>query len=208
MPESQSDRENERIERTTAVAATGVCAHRPKDSEPAGGMRADSVRRHSCIRRTCMRFLKAFGIIVAVAASACSGSGMSSPISPSATTTMSGAWLGNASDSSGSMMGAGLTSAMMRNTTWTLTQTGNMFSGTMHFAGYVGGPATVSGTMNGRSGTFTMTMPSGSMMMGTCTATASGTLDMDDVMAQLHGTYSGLNSCTGPFDQGAVSMHR
>lgn len=154
-----------------------------------------------------MRFLKAFAVVAAVASSACSGSA-SPPTTPSATTTMSGAWLGSAFDSSGSMMGAGLASAMMLNTTWTLTQTGSTFSGSMRFAGHSGRPASVFGTLNGRSGTFTITMPSGSMMMGTCTATANGTFDMDDTMAQLHGTYSGLNTCTGPFDQGEISMHR
>jgi len=67
---------------------------------------------------------------------------------------------------------------------------------------------TVSGTMSGHSGTFTMTMPSGSMMMAGCTAGASGTFDMDDLMTQMHGTYSGTNSCTGAFDHGQMSFHR
>jgi hypothetical protein len=78
----------------------------------------------------------------------------------------------------------------------------------MQFAGYMGGPAMVSGTMTGHSGTFTMTMASGSMMSGTCAATANGTFDMDDMMTQFHGTYSGMNSCTGSFDRGDMTMRR
>ncbi len=47
------------------------------------------------------------------------------------------------------------------------------------------------------------------MMSGTCNATATGTFDMDDMMTQLHGTYTGMNSCTGPFDHGQMDMtHR
>ena len=140
---------------------------------------------------------------------ACTGSTASSPTSPS-TPTMSGFWVGSSSDSTGSMMGAGLTAAMMNNTQWTVKQSGGTFSGTMQFSGYMGmgTTMTVSGTMTGHSGTFTMTLPSGSMMMAGCTATASGTFDVDDMMTQLHATYAGMNSCSGPFDHGQLSMHR
>lgn len=140
---------------------------------------------------------------------ACTGSTSSSPTSPS-TPTMSGSWVGSASDSSGSMMGAGLTTAMMNTTQWMLTQNGSAFSGTMQFAGYMGmgTTMTVRGTMTGHSGTFTMTMPSGSMMMAGCTAAASGTFDMDDMATQMHAAYAGTNSCTGSFNNGQMSMHR
>jgi hypothetical protein len=54
-----------------------------------------------------------------------------------------------------------------------------------------------------------MTMQIGSMMSGACTATATGTFDMDDRMTQLHAIYAGMNSCTGAFDRGDMSMmHR
>jgi hypothetical protein len=146
-----------------------------------------------------------------VAVAACGGTAASSmPTAPNSTTsaTMTGAWVGTAFDSSGSMMGAGLTSAMMNNAHWSITQTGNTFSGTMQFSGYMGGTMVVNGTMNGHSGTFTMTIPSGSMMMAGCTATASGTFDMDDMMTQFQGTYAGMNNCAGAFDHGQMSMHR
>jgi hypothetical protein len=127
---------------------------------------------------------------------------------PSPTLTMTGGWVGTTSDSTGSMMGAGLNASMMTNTTWTITQTGSTFSGTMRFAGYMGGAITVSGVMNGHSGTFTMTMPSGTMMSGWCSATATGTFDTDDMMTQFDATYNGMNSCSGAFDHGQVFMHR
>jgi hypothetical protein len=99
----------------------------------------------------------------------------------------------------------------MNNAQWTIIQSGGSFLGSMKFPGYtgmMGTPMTVTGTMSGHSGTFTMAMPSGSMMMAGCTATASGAFDMDDMMTQMHGTYSGTNSCTGTFDQGQMTMHR
>ena len=138
---------------------------------------------------------------------ACGGTTMS-PTSPSGQ-TMSGSWVGSTSDSSGSMMGAGLTSAQMTSAQWTVTQSGASFAGTMQFPGYMmGGTINVTGTMSGRTGTFTMTMPSGSMMMAGCTATASGTFDMDDMMTQMRGAYSGMNSCNGSFDHGQMVLHR
>jgi hypothetical protein len=99
---------------------------------------------------------------------------------------------------------------MMNNAQWTIVQGGGTFSGTMRFPGYtgmMGTPMTVTGTVTGHSGTFMMTLPSGSMMAA-CSATASGTFDMDDLMTQMHGTYTGTNSCSGPFDHGQMSLHR
>lgn len=154
-----------------------------------------------------MRILAACGVLAVLTAAACSGTS-SPPTSPSASATISGTWLGSAADSTGSMMGAGMSASMMGSTAWNVTQAGGAFSGTMQFPGYQRGAMTVSGTISGRTGTFTMTMPSGSMMTGGCTATATGTFDMDDMMAQLHGTYAGTNSCSGPFSNGSVNMHR
>lgn len=154
-------------------------------------------------------------LVFAIAAAACGGNGMSPmpssssmpSMSPtSAPATMAGSWVGMSSDSTGSMMGAGLTPSMMAGTTWVLTQNGSTFTGTMQFPGNAGG-MTVAGTLNGHTGTFTMTgqFP---MMSRMCTATASGTFDMDDAMTQMHATYSGTNSCTGPFDHGDITLHR
>jgi hypothetical protein len=139
-----------------------------------------------------------------VVAAAC-GSQSAGVTSPSSTATLTGNWVGSASDSSGSMMGSGMSGATAGATTWQLTQSGSAFSGTMRLAGS-GSTMMVNGTMNGKTGSFTMTMPMGSMMSSGCTSTASGTFDMDDMMTQLHGTYAGTNSCGGPFDHGQMSM--
>lgn len=160
------------------------------------------------------RSLLAVALLSALAGAAC-GSGSSMPTSPMAPTgptagaAVTGTWVGTASDSSGTMMGAGMSASMMSNMTWQITQTGNAFAGVMQFPGYAGGGAmTVSGTINGTTATFTMTMPGGSMMTGTCNAVANGTFDMDSLMTQMHGTYSGSNSCMGAFDHGQMSMTR
>lgn len=141
----------------------------------------------------------------------CAGnSGISSPAAPTTSQTLTGVWVGTTSDSSGSMMGAGLTPGMMSSVQWTITESGNTFSGTMKFPGYSGmmeTPMAITGTIIGHTGTFTMTMPTGSMMVN-CTATASGTFGMDDMMTHMQGTYSGMNSCSGAFDQGHMSFHR
>lgn len=155
-----------------------------------------------------MRFWTFASLIAVFASAACTGNGTSSATSPSSVKTMTGAWTGSASDSTGTMMGAGLNASMMNNATWALNQSGSTFSGIMQFSGYMGGTMIVNGTVSGHSGTFTMTMPSGSMMMAGCSATATGSFDMDDMMTQLNATYAGMNSCTGPFDHGQMSMHR
>lgn len=154
-----------------------------------------------------MRILTVMSFAVALTTAAC-GNTQPSMTGPSPTVTMTGAWTGTASDSTGSMMGAGLTASMMDTATWTISQNGTEFSGTMRFGGYMGGAFTVSGVMNGHTGTFGMTVPSGSMMSGLCSATATGTFEMDDMMTQFRGSYSGTNSCTGGFDRGQVFMHR
>jgi hypothetical protein len=152
-------------------------------------------------------------LVGSLAAAACGGStpGTGSavnPTAPSQSRTLTGVWVGASADSSGSMMGAGLSAAMMDGMSWQIAQTGNTFSGSVRFNGYPGSPMTVTGSLNGRTGTFTVTLPAGSMMMAGCTATASGSFDMDDVMDQIHGDYSGSNTCTGPFDKGQLTLTR
>ena len=152
-----------------------------------------------------------FVLFTLVASGAVAACGSQSPAvsSPTSTATMTGNWAGTAADSSGSMMGSGMSGATAGSTTWQVTQNGSAFSGTMHLPGYGGNAIMVSGIMNGKTGTYTMTMPTGSMssmMSGNCTSTATGTFDMDDMMTQLHGTYAGTNSCGGPFSGGQMSM--
>lgn len=125
--------------------------------------------------------------------------------------SLTGTWVGAASDSSGSFMGAGMLAVMTSHMTWQIAQNGNAFTGTMQFPGYGGmgmGQMTVTGTLNGHTATFTMTMPNGSMMTAACSAVATGTFDLDDLMDQMHGSYGGSNTCTGTFGQGQVSLVR
>lgn len=159
------------------------------------------------------RKLVALAVAVVALSAACgertvTGPGQASPLAPSSPTTptagLAGTWVGQASDSSGTVMGAGMSPAMMGNMTWQITR----FTGTMQFPGYSGhGPMSVSGTIDGTTATFTMTMPGG-MMGGTCTATATGTFDIDALFKQMHGTYAGTNGCRGPFSQGRIAMAR
>ncbi len=164
-----------------------------------------------------MRSLLAIALTGALSGVGCTGSSsvpgsMMTPTGPTtaAAAAITGTWVGTTADSSGTMMGAGLSPSMMGNMTWQITQNGNTFSGVMQFPGYAGmsGMMTVSGIVNGNTATFTMTMPSGSMMTGSCTAVANGTFDLDDLMTQMHGTYSGSNTCTGSFNGGQMSMTR
>ena len=143
---------------------------------------------------------------------ACGGNS-ATPVAPSPpASAITGTWVGTAADSSGSMMGAGMSSSAAAAMTWQLTQNGTAFSGTVQFPGYgamgMSVSMSVSGTITGKTATFTMTMPAGSMMSGACSATATGSFDMDDLMDQMHGTYSGANTCSGPFNQGQMSMTR
>jgi len=104
-------------------------------------------------------------------------------------------------------MGMGMPGGSMGNMTWQMTQTGNMFTGNVSFSGYHGvGQMIVSGTMNGKTGTFTITMPNGTMPMSGCTGQVTGTFDMDDMMVLMRGSYTGSNSCFGAFDHGQMTM--
>jgi len=155
--------------------------------------------------------LVAVFMAAALVAAGCSGSSSSNPMTPGTVVakTITGTWVGASADSTGTMMGAGLSASMMAGTTWKITQTGNAFTGVMQFPGYgMRAPMTVSGTINGTTATFVMTIPAGSMMTGGCAALASGTFDMDDLMTQMHGTYAGSNTCEGPFDHGQLSLAR
>lgn len=156
--------------------------------------------------------------VVALFSVAC---GNSTPTSPSmmngsatqtsASTSLSGTWSGAASDSS-SALGAGamMGQAGMGTPTWQLSQSGTMVTGTMSFGGMQGHMlGTLTGTMSGNDMTFTIDMPNASMMAGGCTARATGTAHLDPTTMTLTCTYSGTNSCSGPFGNGQMTMaHR
>lgn len=106
-----------------------------------------------------MRSLLGVFLIGALAAGACTRGSTAGSMMPTSPTTQSGpvsgavvtgTWVGTVSDSSGTMMGAGLSAAMMGNMTWQIAQTGNALTGVMQFPGYAGS-GTVSATINGKT---------------------------------------------------------
>ena len=133
---------------------------------------------------------------------------------PNGTSTVTGTWVGTAADSSGGMMGMpsgamgmGMPGNSLGNMTWQMTQTGSTFTGTVSFAGYRGTSSMLmSGSLNGKSGTFTMTMPNGSMPTAGCSGQVTGTFDMDDMMVKMTGSYTGSATCSGPFSNGQMTM--
>jgi len=171
------------------------------------------------MRVLCISTVLAFAVVI----TACGGSSSmpAAPAAPSSpigtgTSAATGTWVGTAVDSSGTTMGMstgsmgmGMPGGSMGNMTWQMTQTGATFTGTVTFANYRGnGSMQVSGTMNGKSGTFTMTMPNGTMPMAGCSGQVTGTFDMDDMMVKMTGTYAGSTTCAGPFDHGQMTMSR
>jgi hypothetical protein len=105
----------------------------------------------------------------------------------------------------GSLMGQ----AGMGTMTWPLTQSGSTVTGSMNFSGMQGRmPGSFSGTMSGDEMTFTMDMPMDSMMSSGCSARATGTARVNGTRTTMTGTYSGLNSCTGSFANGQMTMTR
>jgi len=168
-------------------------------------------------------------VVLAVGLTACSGSTstptsptmtttptVSTPVSPTGTSTVAGTWVGTAADSSGpsmgmssGAMGMGMSTSALGSMTWQMTQTGSTFTGAVSFAGYHGSTSmSVSGTMNGRSGTFTMTMPVGSMPSAGCSGQVSGTFDMDDMLLRMTGSYGGSATCSGAFNNGQMTMFK
>ncbi len=165
------------------------------------------------------------GILVvasALATTACSNGSSTVPTAPSSPTAQSapgatipgvvGTWLGTATDtvaagqigtalgiSMGTRMGPGMMGSVGA-MPWQITQTGNACTGTVGFGGFqCAARMTMTGTFTGNGGTFTITMPGNSMPMSTCSGTATGTFTIDPVTGQMRGTYSGTNTCMGPF---------
>ncbi len=145
-------------------------------------------------------------------ATACDGSSSTAPSGSTASASMAGAWAGVGSDSSismgaGSMMGQ----ADMGTMTWQLTENGSAVTGSMSFSGSgMQGrlPGSFLGTMSGDDMTFTMDMPTSSMMSSGCSARATGTAHVNRATMTMTGTYSGANSCSGAFATGQVTMTR
>jgi len=101
--------------------------------------------------------------------------------------------------------------ADMGTMTWQLTQNGSAVTGPMSFSGsgmHGRMPGAFTGTMSGDVMTFTMDMPSGSMMSAGCSARATGTAHLDPSRMTMTATYGGSHSCTGAFANGQMTMSR
>ena len=95
--------------------------------------------------------------------------------------------------------------------TWRLTQNGSTVTGPMSFSGpgMQGRTAgSFTGTMSGDDMTFTMALPTGSMMSSGCSSTATGTARVNRTTMTMTGPYSGSNSCSGGFTNGQMTMTR
>jgi hypothetical protein len=149
-------------------------------------------------------------VLLASFAAACGGNASMSP--SAASTSVAGVWAGSGSDSSSSM-GANsmMGQADMGTMTWQLTQNGSTVSGPMSFGGSgMQGrmPGAFLGTMSGDDMTFTMDMPTSTMMSSGCASRATGTAHVNRTTMTMTGTYSGSNSCSGAFTSGQMSMNR
>ena len=155
---------------------------------------------------------KAFAVLLTLFAAACGDNSSTAPSGSMASASVAGTWVGIGSDSSSSM-GAG---SMMGQTdmgtmTWQLTQNGSTVAGPMSFSGS-GMPGRMAGsflgTMSHVDMTFTMDMPTGSMMSPGCSSRAAGTAHVNRTTMTMTGTYSGSNSCSGAFANGQMTMTR
>jgi hypothetical protein len=144
-------------------------------------------------------------------AAACGG--RSTPATaPSSTMPATGTWAGTSTDSTTPALGNGgmMGQAGMGTMTLQLVQNGSTVTGTVRFSGMasnmMGG--TFAGTMSSEDMTFTMNLPPGSMMSGSCSAQTNGTARMNTTAMTMAGTYSGNSSCTGAFNNGQMTLSR
>lgn len=156
---------------------------------------------------------KALAVILLTSfAAACGGDPSTGPSGSIASASIAGTWAGIGSDSSSSM-GPGSTMGQtgMGTMTWQLTQNGATVTGPMSFSGS-GMQGRMSGsfvgTMSGDDMTFTMDMPTGSMMSSGCSSRATGTARVDRTTMTMTGSYGGSNSCSGAFANGQMTMTR
>lgn len=130
-----------------------------------------------------------------------------------ASASVAGTWAGIGTDSSssigaGSMMGQ----TDMGTMTWQVTQNGSAVTGPMSLSGSgMQGrmPGSFVGIMSGDDMTFTMDMPTSSMMSSGCSSRATGTAaHVNRTTMTMTGTYSGSNSCSGAFANAQMTMTR
>ena len=150
-------------------------------------------------------------VLLGLLAAACGGSS-NLATAPSSAISVSGTWSGTSTDSTTPALGTGgmMGQAGMGTMTLQLVQNGSNVTGTMGFSGMGNNMmrGTFTGTMSGEDMNFTMNLPTGSMMSGSCSAQANGTAHMNGTSMTMTGSYSGTNSCTGGFSNGQMTMSR
>ena len=148
-------------------------------------------------------------LFLAAIVAGCGGSGSSTgPTGSGSITGYAGTWVGSMSESGGAMMGSGTMGGMMTGqATWQMTQTGANVTGSMDMSGFRGtGQMAITGTISGQTMTFTMNIPAGGMPDAGCVAKGNGTAQMNG--NTMTGTYSGSNTCSGPFSNGQITLSR
>ena len=159
--------------------------------------------------------MRKFGFILflAVFVAGCGGSGSSmGPTGPGSMANYAGTWGGSMSESGGATMGSGTMGGLMRGMmagqmTWQMTQTEANVTGHMEMSPFRGtGRMAISGTISGQTLTFTMNIPAGGMPELGCAATGNGIAHMNG--NTMTGTYSGSNTCSGPFSNGQFTLYR
>lgn len=159
----------------------------------------------------------ALAVFVSVLAFGCGSSSSPAVPSPSSSvnlSSMTGSWTGMSADSTG-----------QEKMIWTVTQDGSTMSGTMNFSdggrGMMGNGG-MRGTINGRTVTFHIDVPSGGFngMMSSCSMFMDGQATMSDDGHTMTGTYSGSMSgtmspggmmsqlCGGPMNDGRFTLTR
>lgn len=157
--------------------------------------------------------LAVFAIVAITALAFACGGSTSNPTSPTTATTLpnglAGTWRGMGTDSQGSTF-----------VTWTLAQSGNAVTGTVKTQavdpndGSCGSchrnkTGSFTGAIAGSTVTLTMFFAAGADGDPTpaCQATLTGTAS-STALNQLATTYSGSDSCEGPFLNGTLAMAR
>jgi hypothetical protein len=163
--------------------------------------------------------MKSLSVILSVAlfATGC-GSSSNSPTAPSGTASaqsVAGTWSGTSTDTAGK-----------EGMTWTVTQSGNSFTGSMGLRddnrGMMG-TGTMRGTLSGHAVTFHMDVPNGGFggMMSSCSMAMDGQATISDDGHTMTGTYAGTmggmmaggmmngaQSCGGPMNDGHFTLTR
>jgi hypothetical protein len=147
----------------------------------------------------------AASVLAVIALAGCSkgDSGGTTP-SPATPANIAGTWSGSASDSSG-------TGTM----TWVITQNGAAISGTLAIVATdvnVAGAGTISGSVDGTSITFTLTIPAGGFgaPYASCTSTSSGTATVagSAISGSYTGNVSGATNCSGAITAGQLNLNK